>query len=86
MWAAYRADINESWHDTWRLVYYMLEEADADYHYTAKDGTSLMTIVENIKARASEQKIIMPSAFDKVVNWLTQHTAGKIINSKINTL
>lgn len=73
MFAAYNAGTTPLWNDTWRLVRYMLEEADADYSYTAVDGYNLAGIIKNIIAEAKVKKITMPADFNKVVIWLQQH-------------
>ncbi len=73
MAAAFRAGTTETWADAWRVVYYLLKDAQADYIYTNKDGISLTTIIKNIRAEATEKKIIMPADFTAVVEWLKQH-------------
>jgi hypothetical protein len=60
------------WEDAWRLVYYLLEEAHADYAYMAPDGRSFPRIIKNIRVEAEAKQITMPPAFDKVVAWLKE--------------
>ncbi len=82
MYAAYRAGTTDTWSDTWRLVRYMLEDAHADYNYTLKDGASLNSIIQRIKAEATDKKITMPQDFEIVVNWLQQHHAEPVTLSQ----
>jgi len=72
MSAALSAGTSPTWNDTWRLVYYLLQDAQADYTYTAPDGRSFAGIIRNIRAEAATKQITMHPAFDKVVAWLKQ--------------
>ncbi len=73
MYAANNAQTSENWNDVWRIVYFLLTEAHADYTYIAKDGNSLQTIIHKIREDAVANKIIMPPEFLSVVAWLKQH-------------
>lgn len=73
MYAADRAGTSEGWRDAWRVVYFLLAEAHADYTYTAKDGNSLQYIIRKIRQEAAANKITMPPDFLSVVEWLQQH-------------
>lgn len=72
MYAAFTADTFEYRKDSWRLVRYLLEEAHADYIYTAKNGSSLGSIIKNISQSAKDKDIVMPPDFNKVVTWLQE--------------
>ncbi|MBE7171589.1 MAG: hypothetical protein INR73_13425 [Williamsia sp.] len=73
MYAASRAQTSESWSDAWRVVHFLLAEANADYTYTTKDGSNLQNIIRNIRQDATANKIAMPPDFLRVVKWLEQH-------------
>lgn len=70
MAAAISAGTSSLWKDTWRFVYYLLQDAKADFAYTAPDGRSFPGIIRNIRAEAATKQITMPPEFDKVVAWL----------------
>lgn len=72
MAAALSAGTSPTWSDVWRLVYYLLQDAQADYAYIAHDGRSFAGIIKNIRAEAAIKQIIMPPAFNKIVAWLKQ--------------
>ena len=72
MATALSAGTSVIWKDAWRLVYYLLQEAHADYAYMAPDGRSFPGIVKNIRAEAVAKQITMSPEFDKVVAWLKQ--------------
>jgi hypothetical protein len=73
MFAAYSAGTSPQWNDTWRLVRYLLEEANADYTAIGKNNENLANIIKKIREKATTQKTTMPTDFDKVVEWLKQH-------------
>ncbi|MEO6637528.1 MAG: hypothetical protein ABIN25_04585 [Ginsengibacter sp.] len=73
MYAAYMAGTSEYMQDNWRLVRYLLEEAHANYTYTAKNGTSLGSIIKNIKQQATEKNIVMPPDFIIIEKWLKKN-------------
>ncbi len=72
MAAALSAGTSVLWNDVWRLVFYLLQDAQADYAYTAPDGRSFPAIIRNIRAEAAAKQITMPPQFIKVVTWLDQ--------------
>jgi len=73
IYTADMAETKESWKDAWRLVYFLLTEAKADYMYTTKDGKNLQGIVRKIREDAAANGITMPPDFLSVVDWLKQH-------------
>lgn len=75
--AAYQVGTGQEWDGTWRVVRYLLEEANADYNYTTSDGYNLTNIIEKISNDAKIEKITMPPNFIKVEAWLKQHSVGK---------
>ncbi|MEO6915069.1 MAG: hypothetical protein ABI151_04945 [Chitinophagaceae bacterium] len=83
MFAAYQAGTSKNWVDTWRLVGYLLEEAKADYTFTASNGASLATIMQKIQQEAVEGNINMPPDFNAVVAFLQQR---KILTVPITPL
>lgn len=76
MSAALSAGTSPQWNDTWRLVYYLLQDAQADYAYTLPDGRSFTGIIRNIRAEAATNQMTMSPAFNKVVAWLDQRKVG----------
>jgi len=78
MFAAFEVGNRQEWKDTWRVVRYLLEDANAEYNYTTSEGYSLASIIEKISIDAKAEKITMPRDFDKVVIWLKQHNAFKM--------
>jgi hypothetical protein len=71
MYAAHNARLG--WKNTWRLVIYMLDKANADYTHTTKDGNNLANIIRQTRMDAEAKKVTMPGDFYKVVEWLKQH-------------
>jgi hypothetical protein len=73
MFAANNAQISANWNDVWRLVRYLLEEANCDYAFTTPDGNNLKKIIRKIREDASSNGKTMPSDFIKVIEWLKEH-------------
>ena len=77
MAVALSAGTSPQWNDAWRLVYYLLAEAKADYAYIAADGRSFPGIISNIREEVAARKIATSPDFDKVVAWLKQRNEGR---------
>ena len=73
MFAANSAQTSANWKDTWRLVRYLLEKANADYTYTTPTGSNLAGIIRGIRQKAKAEQVNMPRDFQEVVKWLNQH-------------
>jgi hypothetical protein len=73
MFAANNAQISANWNDVWRLVRYLLEEANCDYAFTKPDGNNLQKIIRKIREDAYSNGKTMPSDFIKVIEWLKEH-------------
>ncbi|TLV01472.1 ankyrin repeat domain-containing protein [Dyadobacter luticola] len=67
MFAALNAGTSERWQDTWRLIRYLIEKANADYTFKRPDGVSFSSITQSIHKKAIEEKVIMPADFYAVL-------------------
>lgn len=74
MFAAYSAGTSPLWDDTWRFVYYLLQEAHADYNVIGVNNETLASIIKNIRQVANIEKRKMPVNFEKVESWLKRRT------------
>ena len=70
MYAVHQAGSSEYWYKIWYLVYYMLEESQADFKYTSPDGTNLAIIINGLRTEVKDKQILMPPDFDLVIKWL----------------
>jgi ankyrin repeat protein len=73
MAAAINAQTSANWNDVWRVVRYLLENANCDYAYTTRDGNSFQKVIQAIRTDAHATGKTMPSDFIKVVEWLKHH-------------